>query len=119
MVDAGEIEVFFRNVLFSHPNTTAETDLTEHLLLVEKDTHHLDLSNLTQQTTIRVFEKIDGVVYKQLSSRLYPDDYELGTQVVIVILDGAGQDMKITLQSSVAEGAARAIGASVRDEIRQ
>ena len=96
MVDAGEIEVFFRNVQFSHPNTTVETDLTEHLLLTEKDTHHFDFSNLTQQTTIRVLEKVDGTFYKQLSRRIYPDDYESGTEVVIIILDGAGQDMKLT-----------------------
>ncbi len=75
MVDAGEIKVFFRNVLFFHPNTLDETDLVEHLLFKEKDTHYFDFSNFTQDTTIRVFEKIDGINYRQLSQKVFPTDY--------------------------------------------
>lgn len=118
MVDAGEVTNVLRAPSFSHPNTTVETDLVEHLLLTELIDHHFDFSNLTQQTTIRVFEKIDGITYRKITTKVFPDDYETGTEGVVVILDGSGQDMKITLQSSIAEGSAKAIEASVRDEIR-
>lgn len=119
MVDAGEITTVFRNIAPSHPNTIAETTLIEHLLLTERDTHHLDFSALTQVTTIRVFERTDGVNYRQLSQRVFPTDYEPGSQLVIIVLDGAAQDMKITLESSVMEGSPTIIPGTVRDELRQ
>lgn len=118
MPDAGEQKISFRQVLFSHPNTTDETDLVEHLLHSEVDVHHFDFSNLLQQTTIRVFEKADGVNYELLSQKVFPDDFEVGIKVIIIVLDGGKQDMKITLQSSVAEGSAKDIPGTVRDEIR-
>lgn len=118
MVDAGEITTVLRTILFSHPNTTVETDLVEHLNLEELIDHHLDFSNLAQITTIRVFEKIDGSNYRQISQKVFPTDYEIGTLGVVIILDGSGQDMKITLESSIAEGSAKNIFGSIRDEIR-
>ena len=118
MPDAGEITTVLRTKSFSHPNTVVETDLVEHLLLTEKINHHFDFSNLLQQTTIRVFEKIDGITYRLLSEKVFPIDYETGTDAVIIILDGAGKDMKITLESNIAEGSAKDIEASVRDTIR-
>ncbi len=118
MVDLGEVDNVLRTPSFTHPNTTVETDLVEHLLLTELIDHHFDFSELTQQTTIRVFEKINGADYEQISQKVFPDDYETGTKGVVIILDGSGQDMKITLQSTIAEGTPRNIAASVRDEIR-
>lgn len=118
MPDAGEITTVLRTVLFTHPNTTVETNLVEHLNLEELIDHHFDFSNLLQITTLRVFEKIDGSNYRQISEKVFPTDYETGTQGVVIILDGSGQDMKITLQSSIAEGSAKNIPGSVRDEIR-
>lgn len=119
MVDAGEVQNVFRTVIFSHPNTIVETTLVEHLLLKDKNVHHFDFTNLAQDTTIRVFEKSDGSTYRQISQRVFPTDYEVNTEVVFVILDGVGQDMKITLESAIAEGSAKDIPGSVRDETRQ
>jgi len=118
LVDAGEVTTVLRTISFSHPNTVVETDLVEHLNLTELIDHHFDFSNLLQQTTIRVFEKIDGITYRNMSTKIFPDDYEDGTKGVVVILDGSGRDMKITLKSGIAEGSAKNIPASVRDEIR-
>lgn len=123
MPDAGEIKFVFRSVSLSHPNTTTETTLVEHLLITEKDTHHFDLSNLSNPVTIRVYEKIDGAIYKLIANSLYPDQYTnqltgLTDKIVIIILDGGGQDMKITLQSDILEGSTKEIKATVRDEVR-
>lgn len=118
MVDAGEVVTVLRTRSFSHPNTIVETDLVEHLLLTEKINHHFSFRNITQQTLIRVFEKVDGTVYDQLGDTVtFPDDFG-DAKALIIVLDGAGQDMKITLESLVAEGSAKDIEASVRDTIR-
>lgn len=118
MVDAGEITTVFRNISLSHPNGTDEIDLVEHFLLTEKDTHYLDFSNFGNEVTIRVFRRSDGVNYEQVSQRIFPTEYELDTKIVTIILDGAAQDMKITLQSSTMEGQATSILGTVRDELR-
>ena len=119
MVDAGEVTTVLRERTVNHPNTTAETDLIEHLLLTERITHHISFDEITQQTLIRVLEKIDGTNYENIDAggATFPDDFGDATGVTIV-LDGAGQDMKITLTSSVAEGASRELKLTARDEIR-
>ncbi|MCZ6583047.1 MAG: hypothetical protein O6761_07760 [Thaumarchaeota archaeon] len=119
MVDAGEITTVLRTRILSHPNTTVETDLLEHLLLTEKITHNISFKNLAQQTTIRVLEKIDGTLYENIDSggAIFPDDFGDATGVTIV-LDGAGADMKITLESAIAEGSAKEIKLTARDELR-
>lgn len=120
MPDAGEITATLRRVTFSHGPGTDEQLLVEHLSFSEIDVHHFDFSNLSQvnSTIIRTFEKADGITYRQFGRRVFPDDYDEGTQIVIIILDGAGQDMKITLQSTVDEGSAKTIEGTVRDKIR-
>lgn len=119
MVDAGELKFELRDVLFSHPNTTVETILVEHINITEIDYHHFDLSNLTQSTTIRAFEKTDGTNYKLLAESVYPEDFTDGVQTVVIILNGGGHDMKITLQSAISEGSAKSIPGNVRDELRE
>lgn len=118
MVNLGEVTTVFRNVTFSHPDSILEEVLVEHLNLTQLIDHHFDFSNLTQQTTIRIFEKADGVNYKLLSIRVFPDSYDAGIEIVGIILNGADQDMKITLQSTLAEGSAREIKGTVRDNRR-
>lgn len=118
MVDAGEIRNVLRTVLFSHPNTTVETDLVLHTNQTELITHHFDFSGFTGDVIIRAKEKIDAITFRQLSAKTFPTDFEAGTDAVIIILDGAGQDMSITLETPVAEGAPVDIEGTVRDEIR-
>jgi len=119
MPDVGSITTVLRSVSFSHPNSTSEEILVEHLSLTELIDHHFDFTNLLQQTTIRVFEKADGITYEQIGEpRIFPDDYGANTGIVRIVLDGAGQDMKITLQSTLAEGSAKTIDGTTRDTIR-
>ena len=120
MVDAGEVDTVFRTPDLSHPNTTIETTLVEHLLLEEKISHTFSLINLSlvNPTTIRVFQKTDGSTYEKLAEAVYPNDFTDGVTGIELITDGKAQDMKVTLQSSVAEGSAKTIPASVRDLIR-
>jgi len=121
MPDVGSITTVLRNVSFTHPNSISEEILVEHLSLTELIDHHLDFTNLSQvnDTTIRVFEKADGVNYQQIGeARNFPSDYGSNTGIVRIILDGAGQDMKITLQSSVLEGSGKTINGTTRDTIR-
>lgn len=121
MPDVGSVTTVLRSVSFSHPNTTTETTLIEHLSLTELIDHHLDFTNLSQvnDTTIRVFEKADGTNYEQIGKdRKFPSNYGSNTGIVRIVLDGAGQDMKITLQSAVLEGSAKTIDGTTRDTIR-
>jgi len=120
MPDVGSVTTVLRSVTLSHGPGTDEQDLVEHLSISELDDHHFDFSNLSQvnETTIRVFEKVDAITYRLLSTKIFPTDFDSGIQIVRIILDGAGQDMKITLQSSVDEGSAKTIEGTVRDEIR-
>ncbi len=121
MPDVGSITTVLRSVSFTHGPGTTEDDFVEHLSLTELIDHHFDFSNLSQvnATTIRVFEKADAITYRQIGEdRVFPDDYGTNTQIVRIVLDGAGQDMKITLQSSVDEGSAKTINGTTRDTIR-
>jgi len=119
MPDVGSVTTVLRSVSFTHDNGTAETILVEHDTLTELIDHHLDFNNIDQITIIRVSEKADGVNYRQIGeSRTFPTDYGTNTKIVRIVLDGAGQDMKITLQSQTAEGSNKTIPGTVRDTIR-
>lgn len=120
MPDGGEITTVLRDVSFTHTNGTAEDDLVEHLSLKEIINHHFDFSNLSaiNETTIRTFEKVDGITYRLLQQRIYPTDYPGGPNSVIITLNGGGKDMKITLQSAIAEGSNKTIPGNTRDTIR-
>jgi hypothetical protein len=119
MVDGGEVKTTFETATFNHPNTTSETDLIEFLTLKKFVVLNLDFINLTQSTTINVYDKIDGTNYRLLSTKIYPNDYDTNIIAVSVILDGGGQDMKITLTSGILEGSARDILADIRKEDRE
>lgn len=116
MVDAGEVKTNFETQILTHPDTTTETDLIEFTNLREKLIIAMDLSNLAQITTIRVFNKTDGTNYRQRSQKIFPTDYDTGTEEAVAILSGTNQDMKITLESGITEGAARTIPLAIREE---
>ena len=120
MPDAGAVDSVIRNVLFTHGPGTDEQDLVEHIGITEIDYHQFDLSNLSQvnETIMRAYEKTDGITYRLLSTRTFPTDYDPGVQTVVIILNGGGQDMKITFQSTVDEGSAKDINGTVRDDLR-
>lgn len=121
MPDAGSITTVLRSVSFTHGPGLSEQLLVEHLSLTELIDHHFDFSNLSAitETTIRVFEKADGITYRQIGEdRNYPTDYGADTRIVRIVTDGAGQDMKITLQSATDEASVKTINGTTRDSIR-
>jgi len=93
----------------SHPNGVGETDaleitpseLTEYPVLL------LDTNNLTQNTTIRSYIKVDGATYRLLNSAVFPTDFPTNAKGVPIVLYPTSVPWKITLQSAIAEGASR------------
>jgi hypothetical protein len=93
---------------------TLTSDTSEHTIVtltptsVEQVTNfYLDLSELTQNCTLRVYLKIDGVNYVELTSMTLT--VAAGTKGLALkdhVIDTA---WKLTIQSVVAEGASRAI----------
>ncbi len=68
----------------------------------------LDLDAITKITIIRIFEKVDGTNFGLVSEVTYDPsgstgDFDVDVQIVGIELNGGGQDMKITMQSVVAE----------------
>jgi len=95
----------------THPAGTDETDalevtpaeLTEYYALL------LDMSALTQNTTIRIYIKIDGTNYRMVDSAVFPTDFPTNAEGVPIALYPMSVPWKITLQSAVSEGADREI----------
>ena len=69
----------------------------------------LDLNELTQNTTIRIYIKIDGTNYRLINSAVYPTDFPTNAKGVPIELYSMSVPWKITLQSAVSEGVARNI----------
>ena len=94
---------------YTHPNDTNEHDVLEFSADTQDIYISLDVSALTQPTEIREYEKIDGTNYRQISLKTYPDDFDTGTQVITIYFYQKNKDYKVTLKSTVAEGASRSI----------
>jgi len=96
---------------YSHPSGTTEGDAVVITpdILEEYDSVILDLSGLAQTTTIRVYIAVDGTNYRQVDRAEFPTDFPTGQAAVGIRLLISKQNMKVTLQSSVAEGAAVSI----------
>ena len=118
MVDGGEVKTTFETRTFNHPNTTSETDLITFTSLKKLISIDLDLTNLAQDTTITVYNKVDGTNFRIKTIRVYPTQYN-GAAIATVVFDGAGQDMKATLTSGTVEGAIRTIASDIRKENRE
>ncbi len=97
--------------IYEHPDGTSEEDavVITPTELFEYKTLLLDLSNLTQVTTIRTYIRVDGANDHLNDSAVFPDDFPTGTKVVPVRLCPLSVTMKLTLQSAVGEGEARSI----------
>ena len=102
-----QIDITTANGTFVLANNTTEQDVLEFVTNNEEIEVTLDVSLLTQNVTVRVFGKTDGTTYRLVQSAVHPTDFD-GDNIVLA-LDGKGRDQKITLQSSVAEGATRNI----------
>lgn len=94
---------------YTHPNDTSEHDVLEFTADTQDIFISLDVSALTQPTEIREYEKIDGTNYRQISLKTYPDDFDSGTKAITIYFKQKNKDYKVTLKSTVAEGASRDI----------
>ncbi len=79
------------------------TELTEYAIVL------LDMNALVQDTTVRVYIKIDGTNYRLISSAIFPTDFPTNAKGVPIELYPMSVDWKITLQSGVTEGVSRDI----------
>lgn len=102
---------------YSHSDNTTEQDAFVYTLLKDNIEVTLDMTNLTQRTTVRVYEKIDGTNYRLVDSGIYPDDFDVN-KGILVEFNGKNIDCKITLQSIVTEGASRNISWARSNVIR-
>lgn len=95
----------------SHPAGVAEQDsleitpaeLTEYSILL------LDMNALAQNTTIRIYIKINGTDYRLIDSAIFPTDFPTNAKGVPIELWQLSVKWKITLQSAVTEGVDRSI----------
>lgn len=69
----------------------------------------LDLNLLTQINTIRQYEQVDGAAYRQIAAWVYPNQFDANTHSVTISFPQKNALYRITMQASVAEGAARNI----------
>jgi hypothetical protein len=94
---------------FAFPNGTTEQTIIELTPSVVTYVYNfwLDLNALVQNCTIRVYSKIDGTNYREIEPMTLSNiDYSLGLVLKEQMISTA---WKITIQSTVAEGASRNI----------
>lgn len=93
---------------YSHPSGVTEGDavVVTPTELGEYNKLCLDMSNLTQTTTVRTYVQVDGTNYRLVDSAEFPTDFPTNTAAVVIDLTPGDRTMKVTLQSAVAEGVA-------------
>lgn len=116
MVDAGEVTTTFETEAVDYTATGSDVDFVTFTNLQDKVTLHIDTANLVDPTTIKVKETVDGTANLVLTTKVFPTDYEVGVTSIVFILDGAGENMRVTLESVAA--ALVTIGTNSRTEIR-
>jgi hypothetical protein len=84
-------------------NTTIEITNTKRLCL---DSVWIDFVNLVQDVTIKVYHKIDGSTYRQYDEFSWATTEEDGVLIRDITING---DWKLTVTSTVAQGAIKAI----------
>ena len=95
------------NATYVHANVTTEEDVVEFIGLNNDVELNMDCILLTQNATVRVRERVDGITYEIIQEAVFPTDFD--GEVISVGLRGKGRDMKVTLQSAVLEGVTRDI----------
>ncbi len=94
-------------VTFALPAGTAESDITQ-LTFTAQDNDidaSLDMTNITQITTIRLIEEPDTTNARQIKEWEWPTDNDnVNDEVLKISIIGHGVDVKATMQSAVDEG---------------
>ena len=90
-------------VTFALPAGTAESDITQ-LTFTAQDNDidaSLDMTNVTQITTIRLVEEVDATTIKQIKEWEWPTDNDsLNDDVLKISIIGHGVAAKVTINPS-------------------
>jgi hypothetical protein len=92
---------------YSQPNDLVEHDAIIIAAAIQLVDIELDCSNLTQQNTIREYVQVDGANYREISSKIFPTNFDPNVKAVTLSFPQKGQLYKITMQSQVLEGGAK------------
>ena len=74
MVDLGNARTQISRVTFDYPNNQLATRVLEFFDFKNLIRASIDMSLFTLPVTVRVFEKVNGVNYRQLAVKIYPTD---------------------------------------------
>lgn len=99
-------------VTFSKANSTTEEDITNLTFsnLTNDIDASLDMSNLTQITTVRIVEEPDTTNEKQIKEWEWPTDNDnVNDEIMKISIIGHGVDVKAVIKSSTAEGSVKDI----------
>ena len=93
---------------YNLPNDTAENTLLEitNTKRLKLDSVWLDFVNLVEDVTIKVYHKIDATTYRQYDTFSWGTSEEDGILLRDVTINN---DWKITITSTIAQGAIKAI----------
>lgn len=91
---------------YSHSNLTTEQDVLIFTRLKKNIEVSFTMTNLVQNTTLRVYEKNDDATYEISAETIYPTDYGNEKNALMELI-GKGVDTKITFQSGTLEGSAK------------
>lgn len=93
---------------YNLPNDTAENTILEitNTKRLKLDSVWLDFVNLVQDVTIKVYHKIDATTYRQYDTFSWGTSEEDGILLRDVTINN---DWKITITSTIAQGAIKAI----------
>ena len=112
----GGISVATDNGTHSHTNGTTEQDVIEETANEDFVYVSFDMTELTQNMIVRVYEKVNGTDYEIQVEQTFPTNWPANVESIEYELAGKGRDQKITMESVVAEGAARDVHWARRTE---
>lgn len=90
--------------IYAHPNSVAEQDALIFVAAKQEINLRFDMNGLAQATTIREYEQVDGVNYRELSAKSFPADFDTGCKAVVLQFVQANALYKVTFQSGILEG---------------
>ena len=107
-------------VIFVKTNDTALEDITDLTFTAQNNDidASLDMTNITQTTTIRIVEEADTTNARQIKEWEWPTDNDnVNDEILKISIIGHGVDVKATIQSSIAEGSAKNIPIAIAEYV--
>ena len=93
-------------VTYALLNDTVQNDITDLTFTAQNNDidASLDMTEVGQITTIRIVEEVDATTSRQIKEWVWPTDNDsVNDEVLKISIIGHGVDVKVTIQSSVAE----------------